>query len=424
MFVENVFPNDTRVRNECDALTEAGYAITVVALRKQGQPRSELVNGVRVYRLPRLELFQKTPRENPTFLQSVWLKVKSLLGYLSEYVYFTSACFVMSIYVACKHGFDVIHAHNPPDTLFVVALPWKLLGKKFIFDHHDLCPELYRSRYGTRHDLLARVLQWVEWGNLKLADVTIATNESYKQIQIARGGRKPETIFVVRNGPNRFRMHMPAPSRRLRESGRKVLVYIGSLNPQDGVDYLLRSLRHLVHDLKREDFHCIIIGSGDSLEDLRELKQQLQLNGHVELTGYISDQELQEYLAAADICVDPDPSSPLNDVSTWIKVMEYMAYGKPIVSFDLKETRFSAQAAALFVPCNDELAFAKAIAQLMDDEPLRQKMGRFGRERVEKELQWSVVSRNLVAAYASLALRGRENPNATRSHPRSTVETR
>jgi len=407
MFVENAFPNDTRVRNECDALTEAGYAITVVALRKPGQPRSEVVNGVQVYRLPRLELFQKTPRENPTFLQRITLKIKSLLGYVSEYVYFTGACLVMSVYVAFKHGFDVIHAHNPPDTLFVVALPWKLLGRKYIFDHHDLCPELYRSRYGTRHDLLARLLQWVEWGNLKLADVTIATNESYKQIQIERGGRKPETIFVVRNGPNRYRMQIPAPSRRLRESGKKILVYIGSLNPQDGVDYLLRSLRHLVYDLKREDFHCVIIGSGDSLEDLHELKQQLRLNGHVELTGYISDSELQENLAAADICVDPDPSSPLNDVSTWIKVMEYMACGKSIVSFDLKETRYSAQDAGLFVPCNDELAFAKAIVRLMDDEPLRQKMGRFGRERVEKELQWSVVSRNLVAAYSSLALRGR-----------------
>jgi len=169
------------------------------------------------------------------------------------------------------------------------------------------------------------------------------------------------------------------------------------------VDYLLRSLRHLTYDLKRDDFHCVVIGSGDSLEDLRELKEQLQLNGQVELTGYVSDKELQEYLAAADICVDPDPSSPLNDVSTWIKVMEYMAYGKPIVSFDLKETRFSAQDAALFVPCNDEMAFAKGIATLMDDSDLREKMGRFGRDRVEKELQWSVVSKNLVKAYASLS---------------------
>ena len=402
MFVENAFPNDTRVKNEADALTAAGHKVIVVGLRKKSQPRSEVVDGVLVYRLPRMELFQKTPCENPTFFQRVWLKIKSLVGYVSEYVYFSSACFLMSIYVAFKHGFDVIHAHNPPDTLFVVALPWKLFGKKFVYDHHDLCPELYRSRYGVKHDFVATVLQWVEWCNLKLADVTIATNESYKQIQIERGGRKPESVFIVRNGPNKGRMQIAQPSKRLREMQKKILVYIGSLNPQDGVDYLLRSLKHLAHDLKREDFHCVVIGSGDSLEDLRDLAKQLKLNGHVELTGYVSDKDLQEYLAAADICVDPDPSSPLNDVSTWIKVMEYMACGKPIVSFDLKETRYSAQDAGLFVPCNDEMAFAEATAKLMDDAALREKMGRFGRERVEKELQWSVVSKNLVAAYASL----------------------
>lgn len=402
MFVENAYPNDTRVRNEAEALTGAGYKVTVVGLRKEAQVWSETVNGVQVYRLPRLELFQKTPIENPTLLERIQLKAKSLVGYLSEYVYFTSACFLMSIYVAFKHGFDVIHAHNPPDTLWVVALPWRLVGKKYIFDHHDLCPELYRSRYGAKHDFVARVLQCVEWGNLKLANVTIATNESYKEIQIQRGGRKPESIFVVRNGPNRERMQIQKPSERLRAMGKKILVYIGSLNPQDGVDYLLRSLRHLLYDLKRDDFHCVIIGSGDSLEDLRQLARELNLNGHVELTGYVSDADLQSCLAAADICVDPDPSSPLNDVSTWIKVMEYMACGKPIVSFDLKETRFSAQKAGLFVPCNDERAFAEATARLMDDGNLREEMGRFGRERVEKELQWSVVSKNLLAAYESL----------------------
>jgi glycosyltransferase involved in cell wall biosynthesis len=408
MFVENAFPQDTRVKNEADALSAAGYSVTVVALRKRGQPRSEVISAVQVYRLPRLELFNKTPLENPSLLQWFGIKLKSLLGYVSEYVYFTTACFVMSVYVAFKHGFDVIHAHNPPDTLFLVALPYKLLGKKYVFDHHDLCPELYRSRYGAPNDSTARVLQAIEWCNLKLADVTIATNESYKQIHVRRGGRRPETVFVVRNGPNRTLMETPPlPSDRLRRMGGRILCYVGTLNPQDGVDYLLRSLQHLLYDLKRDDFYCVVIGNGDSLEDLRKLATQLKLDGHVELTGFISDRELREYLAAADICMDPDPSSPLNDVSTWIKIMEYMAYGKPIVSFDLKETRFSAKDAALFVPCNDEMAFAKATAKLMDNPGLRLTMGRFGRERVEKELQWSVVSRNLVTAYASLGLSGR-----------------
>jgi len=417
MFVENAYPQDTRVKNEADALTEAGYAVTVICLRKRGQMRSEIVKGVQVYRLLRLELFQKTPVEKPTLLQRAWLKLKSLAGYLSEYIYFTSACFVMSVYVAFKHGFDVIHAHNPPDTLWVAALPWRLVGKKFVFDHHDLCPELYRSRYGAKHDLFATVLQWVEWGNLKLANILIATNESYKQIQIDRGGRKPEHVFVVRNGPNQKRMEMSVPSVRLRTMDRKILVYIGSLNPQDGVDYLIRALKHLVYDLKRADFYCVIMGSGDSLEDLREMVRALKLEKFIELTGWISDEDLQANLAAADICMDPDPSSPLNDVSTWIKVMEYMACAKPIVTFDLKETRYSARDAAVYVQPNDELAFAKATAELMDDQARRERMGRYGRQRVEQELQWSVVSRNLVAAYAALELNGVPQ-NATTQHSR------
>lgn len=405
MFVENSYPQDTRVKNESDALTAAGYAVTVVCMRKKGQAKSEVLDSIQIYRLPRLELFQKTPSPNPGFVERVVLKLKSVVGYFSEYVYFTSACFVMSLYIAFKHGFDAIHAHNPPDTLFAVALPWRLVGKKYVFDHHDLCPELYRSRYGAENDFLARILQFVEWCNLKLANVTIATNESYKQFHIERGGRKPETIFVVRNGPNKRRMQVAPPSPRLRAMGKTILVYIGSLNPQDGVDYLLRSLKHLRYDLKREDFYCVIMGSGDSLEDLRKMATELKLNDLVELPGFVSDKDLQENLAAADICMDPDPSSPLNDVSTWIKIMEYMACGKAIVSFDLKETRYSARDAALFVPPNDEMAFAQATAKVMDDAPLRERMGKFGRERVERDLQWSVVSQNLVAAYDSMKLR-------------------
>ena len=238
--------------------------------------------------------------------------------------------------------------------------------------------------------------------NLKLANVLIATNDSYKEIQMKRGGRKAESIFVVRNGPNQKRMAAAKPTPRLRAMNKTILVYIGSLNPQDGVDYLIRALKHLVYDLKREDFYCVIMGNGDSLQDLRDQVVALKLEKFVELTGWISDEDLQANLAAADICMDPDPSSPLNDVSTWIKVMEYMAASKPIVTFDLKETRYSARDAALYVPCNDELAFAKATAQLMDDPALREKMARYGRERVEQELQWSVVSKNLVAAYESL----------------------
>jgi len=402
MIVENYFPQDTRVKNEADLLTNAGYQVSVIALREKGQPRRETVNGIEVYRVPHLELFKKTGSADHSRAALFLLKLRASLGYLMEYCYFTVACLLVAGYVFVRRGFDVIHAHNPPDTLFVVAIPFKLLGKKFVFDHHDLCPELYRSRYKTQEGFYTGLLRLFEWCSLKLADIAIATNESYKKVQTERAHKNPRDIFVVRNGPNQMRMRPVAPNVRLRGMNKCILCYVGSLNPQDGVDYLLRSLRYLLSDLKRSDFHCVIMGTGDSLEDLRDLAENLQLNGFVELTGFIPDEDLQANLAAADICVDPDPSSPLNDVSTWIKVMEYMAYAKPIVAFDLKETRFSAGDAAVYVRPNKEAEFAEAITQLMAQPELRKKMGTFGRRRVEHELQWNTVGKNLLAAYETL----------------------
>jgi glycosyltransferase involved in cell wall biosynthesis len=402
MWVENHFPQDTRVANEARLLADAGYKVAVIALRRQGQAARDTWNGIEVYRIPTLELFKKTLATNGSRTNLMFVRLKSFLGYVVEYVYFTTACLTVSTYIFARHGFDVMHAHNPPDTLFLVALPFKLLGKKFVFDQHDLCPELYRSRYNATEGLYTRLLRIFEWCSLKLADITIATNESYKQIQIERANKNPRNVFVVRNGPNQMRMTPAAPSARLKGMKKSILCYVGSLNPQDGVDYLLRALRHLLHGLKRSDFHCVIMGTGDSLQDLRDLAEKLELNGCVDLTGFVSDKDLQSNLAAADICVDPDPSSPLNDVSTWIKVMEYMASAKPIVSFDLKETRFSAQDAATYVKPNNETEFAKAIAHLMDQPELQKEMGSYGRRRVEEELQWSKVGRNLLTAYATL----------------------
>jgi glycosyltransferase involved in cell wall biosynthesis len=402
MLVENHFPQDTRVTNEATLLTEAGYKVSVVALRRSGQTGHEVLNGVEVYRLPTLELFKKTPFANVNRMNLLFVKLKSFLGYVVEYFYFTTACFIVSSYIFARRGFDVMHAHNPPDTLFLVGLPFKLLGRKFVFDQHDLCPELYRSRYGAAEGFATRLLRLLEWCSVKLADVTIATNESYKQIQMQRANKDPRDIFIVRNGPNQTRMTPVAPSARLRRMDKCILCYIGSLNPQDGVDHLLRSLRHLLYELRRSDFHCVIMGTGDSLQDLRNLADRLELNGCVELPGFVSDEDLQANLAAADICLDPDPSSPLNDVSTWIKVMEYMAYGKPIVAFDLRETRFSAGDAAIYVRPNREAEFAETIAQLMGQPELRKEMGAYGRRRVEEELQWNKVSKNLLTAYEAL----------------------
>ena len=402
MLVENCFPADTRVRNEAFTLSKNGYTVTVIALRKATEPRREVVNGVTVYRIPRLTLFEKLPNAEASTIKAILNKLLVVAGYFSEYVYFTAACLVVSLYVAAREGFDVVHAHNPPDTLFVVGAVHKLLGKKFVFDHHDLSPELYCSRFKTTGGIVAYGLQVFETASLKLSDVAIATNESYRTIDIRRSALDPAKVFIVRNGPDLTRVRLVEPDLSLKNTGKTILGYVGAMNPQDGVDHLLRALHHLVHHLKRTDFYCVIIGDGDSREALISLAADLGLSDHVRFTGFIPDEEMVRYLSTADICLDPNPSSPLNDVSTWIKVMEYMALGKPVISFDLKETRVSAGDAALYATPNDEAEFAAAIARLMDDPAKRAEMGACGRKRVETEFGWQVTSLNLLKAYDRL----------------------
>lgn len=399
MLVENPFPADPRVRYEAYKLKEAGYQVSVVAIRYYpGEKTREIVNGVKVYRVPRLELFSKSNSDLN------WFKIKlyhltSALGYIFEYFYFTAACLLLSFYIAFKEGFDVIHVHNPPNTLFIIGLLHKLFGKKFVFDHHDLGPELFLSRYKLKGGFLYKMLLFEEKLCLRCADMVIATNQSYKEIDIKRGKKRPEQIFVVRNGPNLNEMRLVSPDEELQKTGKNILVYIGVMGPQDGVDYLLKSIHYLVNELHRKDFYCVIIGRGDAVEDLKKLCDNLNLNDFVRFTGLISREDLMRYLSTADICLDPNPSSPLNDLSTWIKVMEYMSLGKPIVSFDLKETRYSAQEAAVYVKPNNEKGFAEAIRHLMDHPEERIKMGEYGRKRVQEELAWNHVSKNLLTAY-------------------------
>jgi glycosyltransferase involved in cell wall biosynthesis len=402
MLVENQYPRDTRVRNEATALASRGLRVSVIALGGPGEPRREVVNGVAVYRLPRLTVFKKLPNAERSRLVALANKVRVLAGYLVEYFYFTLGCLVVSAFVAIKEGFDVVHAHNPPDTLFVVGACHKLFGKRFVFDHHDLSPELYRSRYTTPSGLVTRGLALCEKASVKLADVLIATNESYREIDIERNGFDPARVFIVRNGPDLLRVRLTAPDAALRARARIVLGYLGAMNPQDGVDYMLRALHHLRHVLDRRDFHAVVIGDGDSLDELRALSAELGLTECVTFTGFIPDEDMVRLLSTVDICLDPNPSSPLNDVSTWIKVMEYMALGKPLVSFGLKETRVSAGEAALYAAPNDVEEFARAVVRLMDDEPLRRSMGEIGLARVKENLNWGVTSRNLLAAYQQL----------------------
>ena len=403
MLVENCFPADARVRNEAFTLTQDGFRISVIALRGAREPWRETVNGVAVYRVPRLTLFKKLPGRGGFYLIRLLRSLSAVAGYAFEYCYFTGACLMVSLYVAAREGFDVIHAHNPPDTLFVVGAIHRAFGRRFVFDQHDLSPELYLSRYGKRqHGLVSRSLMVLERLSLKLADVVIVTNESYRSLAQTRHSIDSARLVVVRNGPNLKRVKPTAPDTALRTKAETILGYVGAMNPQDGIDYLLRALHHLRHDLGRKDFYCVLIGEGDSRQELEVLAHELGLGGHVWFTGFIPDQDMLRYLSTADICLDPNPSSPLNDVSTWIKVMEYMALEKPIVSFDLKETRISAGDAALYVRPNDEPAFARAIAQLMDDPALRSALAQHGRRRVHEELNWAVTSRNLSAAYRRL----------------------
>ena len=402
MLVENAFPRDTRVRNEAFTLASAGLRVSVVALRAPGEPLRETVGGVSVYRLPTLTVFRKLPGSRRSRFSSLIGTLAVLVGYVLEYAYFTAGCAAVSWYVALKEGIDVIHAHNPPDTLFLVGAVHRLLGTRFVFDHHDLSPELYESRYRRRNGLVARGLLLCERASVRLADLVIATNESYRAIDIARHGIDASKVIVVRNGPDLSRVCVSEPDLRLRRKARVLLGYVGAINPQDGVDYMLRALDYLYRVLGRSDFHCVVIGDGDSVAALRELSASLGLADRVEFTGFIPDEDMLRSLSTVDIALDPNPSSPLNDVSTWIKVMEYMALGKPVVSFDLKETRVSAGEAALFAPPNDEAAFARNIARLMDDEALRARLGDTGQRRVRELLNWEVSARHLLGAYGRL----------------------
>ncbi|HEY6613630.1 MAG TPA: glycosyltransferase family 4 protein [Vicinamibacterales bacterium] len=423
MLLENAFPADSRVRNEAATLTSNGIKVTVIALRGRNEPAREVVDGVTVYRLPRLTVFRKLPDSQRSLLGRLLGKLKRVTGYLVEYGYFTGGCLLLSVYIAVREGFDVVHAHNPPDMLFVVGAFHKLLGKKFVFDHHDLSPELYLSRFRTTEGgLITRVLQLLEWCSVRLANVLIVTNASYREIDIARHGAVPERVFIVRNGPDLKRVRLVDPDERLRGSGKTILGYVGAMNPQDGVDYMLRALQHL-RQLGKDNFYCVVVGDGDSREELETLAKTLGLENHVWFTGFIPDADMIRYLSTADICLDPNPSSPLNDVSTWIKVMEYMALGKPVVSFDLKETRTSAEDAAVYVPPNDEAAFAKAVAALMDDADRRQKMGAIGRRRVDEKLSWNITSRNLLSAYGQLLRTTFPAPNAQALPPESSSRT-
>jgi glycosyltransferase involved in cell wall biosynthesis len=389
ILVENLsVPFDRRVWQESRALTDAGFRVTVICPTglNQDHDHEEVLDGVRILRYP-----LRPAAGGPS-------------GYLREYGLALWHTLRLAVKVRREGPVDAVHACNPPDLLFLIALVLRPWGARFVFDHHDLVPELFQSRFPGSRPLLYRLTRFVERLTFAAADAVISTNESYRQVAIERGKIPAHQVAVVRSAPdlNRF-VHHP-PDEGLRRGKRHLLAYIGVMGPQDGVDYALRALKLLRTDIGREDFHCIFMGAGDSYRDMVALSTQLGIDDVVDFPGRVPDEFVQRCLSTADVCLSPDPLNPLNDVSTMNKVIEYMAMGRPIVSFDLREARVSAGDAAVYVPANDELAFARAIDSLLDDPGRRLTMGELGLARVREQLSWDFSRRELVRFYRQLMM--------------------
>jgi glycosyltransferase involved in cell wall biosynthesis len=388
ILVENLsVPFDRRVWQESTALRDAGWEVHVICpqgTKRDIEPEVEL-DGVRIHRYP-----LRAATGGP-------------LGYLREYGSALRHTFRLARQVG---PVDVVHACNPPDLFFLVANRLKRRGARFVFDQHDLVPELYLSRFDRGEDLLYRAVCWLERRTYRAADVVIATNESYREAALTRGGKRPEDVFVVRSAPTVERFRQVPADESIKRGKPHLLCYLGVMGPQDGVDYALRSLAKLRDELGRTDWHAVFVGAGDTFDAMVELSRDLGLSDLVDFTGRIPDDDLLRYLSTADVCLSPDPLNPLNDVSTMNKIMEYMAMARPIVSFDLREARVSAGGAAAYAPANDESEFAKLIARLLDDPEERRRMGEIGRARVGGPLSWEHSRAALVAAYEAAEAAG------------------
>lgn len=385
MIVENLpVPFDRRVWSQARTLRRAGYEVSVIC--PKGRDATEgyaEIEGIHVYRHPQ-------PFE-----------AKGALGYPLEYLCALAFEFCLAWRVFLTRGFDVVHACNPPDTIFLVGGFFKLFGARFVFDHHDINPELYEAKFGRR-DVFHRLLVWLERMTFRTADLSIATNESYRRIAIERGGMPPEKVFVVRSGPDLARLERLPPQPALKHGRAHLVGYVGVIGQQEGIDLLLEAVRCLVTRLGRRDIHFAIVGGGPVLEDMRALAARLGVADYVTFTGRVSDRRLLEVLNTADLCVNPDRANAMNDKSTMNKIMEYMALGKPIVQFDLAEGRFSARDASLYARPDDPADLAARIAELADDPERRRAMGASGRRRVVESLAWEHEAPKLLAAYEAL----------------------
>jgi glycosyltransferase involved in cell wall biosynthesis len=391
IIVENLtVPFDRRVWLEARALTSAGYQVSVICPKGENYTKSfEVLEDIYIYRYP-------TPP--PT---------KGTASYIWEFIYCWFATAWLSLRIHFGRGFDIIHACNPPDTFFALARCYKLFGKKFVYDQHDLCPELFLARFAKPRAWMHKALLMLEKWTYDTANIVLSTNESYRKTAIGRGKVQPEDVVVVRSAPDIKRFSPVDPIEELKRGKDHIVSYLGVMAPQDGVDYFIRAIDHIVHTLKRDDVHFVLIGSGDSFQELRELTTSLGLDRCVEFTGRIPDRDVERYLSTASVCVSPDPKNDLNDLSTMNKILEYMALGRPIVAFDLKETKFSAGDGALYAESNDFRDFGDKIVELLNDEPRRAEMGERNMRRLREKLSWYNSCVCLLEAYKKLNRSGR-----------------
>lgn len=384
IIVENLpLPFDRRVWQEARTLVAAGATVSVICPTGKGHTaRYELLEGVHIYRHP------------------LPLDASGVLGYLLEY---GAALFwetVLAWRVFFTRGIDVIQGCNPPDLMFLVALPFKLFGVRYIFDHHDINPELYEAKFNKR-GLFWKLMVLVEKLTFKSATVSMATNHSYRQIAIERGGMRPDRVFVVRSGPDLSRLQRVDPVDHWRNGRRFMVGYVGVMGDQEGVDLLIDAAHHIIYSLGRTDVQFCLVGGGPSLDKLKALAIDRGLVDYMTFTGRAPDQQLFEVLSTMDVGVNPDRVNAMNDKSTMNKIMEYMALGKPIVQFDVTEGRFSAQEASLYAKANDSVDMAEKLLQLLESPEQRKVMGSYGRRRVEDELSWDYQIAPLLAAYTT-----------------------
>jgi len=400
IIVQNLpVPFDRRVWLECSALTAAGYDVTVISPKGKDDPGHEVLDGV--------TLLKYRP----------YAPGGSALGFVLEYAYSFLATARLVLRARRGGRFDVLQACNPPDIFWPIAR-WlrRRDGSRFVFDHHDLCPELYDSRFPDGRGLPRRGLIALEKATFRAADHVVATNASYAEIALRRGDKSPANVTVVRTGPDPQSLRRKAAVPALRRGRRHLVAYIGVMGPQDGVDLAVRAAAHVVHGLGREDVSFTFMGSGDSYTDIVKLRDALGLRDYVELPGRVPDNTVMDVLSTADVGLSPDPKNPLNDVSTMNKTLEYMAFGVPLVAFDLKETRVSADGSASYVPSGDVAAYAQAIVELLEDDSRREAMGRAGRLRIEEELGWPHQRDAYVGVYDGLV--GRTRAVAQQTPPR------